>query len=123
MGNISKRFNFLRKFLACDIPFRVMRRRDVRFPHAVGVVVSNAAEIGRDVTIFQNVTIGGKESGARAGFPKIGDGVTIYAGAIVIGGVAVGDGATIGAGAVVLDDVPVGATVVGSPARVVSSSR
>jgi serine O-acetyltransferase len=111
MRNLSKRFNFLRKFLACDMPFSLMRRRDVRFPHAVGVVVSNAATIGRNVTIFQNVTIGGKESGANQGFPKIGDSVTIYAGAIVVGGVTIGEGATIGANATVTKDVPPGATV------------
>ena len=106
-----KRLNFLRAIFASDIPWALLRRRDVRFPHAVGVVVSNAATIGRNVTVFQNVTIGGKETGSNVGFPKIGDNVTIFAGAIVVGGITIGDGATIGAGAIVTKDVAPGATV------------
>ncbi len=50
---------------------------------------------------------------------RIGDRVTIGAGAIVLGPITVGDDAVIGAGAVVVDDVPDGAVVVGNPARVV----
>jgi len=50
---------------------------------------------------------------------RIGDGVWIGIGAIVLKGVQVGDGARIGAGAVVARDVPPGATVEGNPARVV----
>ncbi len=50
-------------------------------------------------------------------FPRIGDNVTISAGARVLGDIHVGDGATIGANAVVITNVPDGATMVGAPAR------
>ena len=52
---------------------------------------------------------------------RIGDGVHLGIGAIVLKGVTIGDGARVGAGAVVTRDVPAGASVEGNPARVVSS--
>ncbi|MGE5527587.1 MAG: serine O-acetyltransferase [Patescibacteria group bacterium] len=87
--------------------------------HGMGVVIGETAEIGRNVTLFQGVTLGGtgKERGKR--HPTIGDNVTIAAGAKVLGSFRVGDGAKIGAGAVVLREVPANSTVVGVPGRVV----
>lgn len=53
-------------------------------PHGFhGVHISRGAVIGRDVTIYQNVTIGATKEGA----PKIGNNVLIGAGAIIVGGV------------------------------------
>jgi UDP-2-acetamido-3-amino-2,3-dideoxy-glucuronate N-acetyltransferase len=48
-------------------------------------------------------------------------GATIGSGATILGGVRIGAGATVGAGAVVTKDVAAGATVVGNPARPISS--
>lgn len=89
--------------------------------HATGVVIGETAVVGDDVSILQNVTLGGtgKQTGDR--HPKIGSGVLLSAGAKVLGNVAVGDGAKIGAGSVVLASVPAGATAVGVPARLVRS--
>lgn len=89
--------------------------------HATGVVIGETAVVGDDVSILQNVTLGGtgKETGDR--HPKIGSGVLLSAGAKVLGNVAVGDGAKVGAGSVVLAPVPAGTTAVGVPARVVRS--
>lgn len=89
----------------------------VHLPHPYNVVVHPDAGIGKEVTIYHNVTIGRKHSGAKAGVPTISDEVTIFPHAVVLGSIVVGRGATIGAAAVVLDDVPRGATVVGNPAR------
>lgn len=58
------------------------------------------------------------ESGGsfRAGKPRLGDGVTLYAKSSVLGPVVVGDGARIGAHALVLRDVPAGQVAKGVPA-------
>lgn len=52
---------------------------------------------------------------------EIGERCWIGGGAIILAGVTIGDGAIVGAGSVVTKDVPTGATVVGSPARIVSA--
>jgi acetyltransferase-like isoleucine patch superfamily enzyme len=46
-------------------------------------------------------------------------GASIGANATIVCGITIGEGAMIGAGAVVTKDVPAGATVVGSPAKLV----
>jgi maltose O-acetyltransferase len=64
-----------------------------------------------------------RRSGLEFGRPvRIGDNVWIGGGAIILPGATVGDDATIGAGSVVTRDVPPGVTVVGNPARRVSSA-
>lgn len=47
-------------------------------------------------------------------------GAAIGSGAVILGGVEIGENALVGAGAVVTRDVPPGATVAGSPARVLN---
>ena len=85
--------------------------------HGTGVVIGETAVVGDDVSMLQNVTLGGtgKECGNR--HPKIGRGVLIGAGAKILGNINVGEGAKIGAGSVVLQHVPPHTTVVGIPAR------
>jgi serine O-acetyltransferase len=84
--------------------------------HATGIVVGAFVEIGDEVTILQNVTIGRKGTPAvRA--PRIGRGVYLSTGATILGDISIGDFAKIGAGAVVTTNVPAGCTAVGVPAR------
>lgn len=73
-----------------------------------------ARSIGENFVVGQHVVVGYRGQGE---LPTIGDNVSIYVGAIVMGNVSIGDGATVGAGAVVTSDVPSGATVVPMPAR------
>lgn len=73
-----------------------------------------AKSIGENFVLAQHVLLGYRRAHE---YPTIGDDVTIYVGAIIIGDITVGDRATIGAGAVVANDVPSGTTVVGLPAR------
>jgi serine O-acetyltransferase len=82
-------------------------------PHPVGTVVM-AVSLGSRCHLISGVTIGMRTVQA---FPRIGDNVTISAGARVLGDIYVGDGATIGANAVVITNVPDGATMVGAPAQ------
>ena len=85
-------------------------------PHGVGLVVGGTTVIGQDCTLLQGVTLGEARFDSD-GCPRIGDRVTLGAGARVLGEIHVGDDAFVGAGAVVLDDVPAGHVAVGVPAR------
>lgn len=87
--------------------------------HGTGIVIGETAELGKNVTLYQGVTLGGtgKEKGKR--HPTIGNNVVVATGAKVLGSFKVGDHAKIGAGSVVLREVPPYATVVGIPGRIV----
>ena len=87
--------------------------------HGMGVVIGETAEVGDDVMMYHQVTLGGtgKECGKR--HPTIKNGVTIAAGSKILGAITIGENAKIGANSVVLKNVPANATVVGIPARVV----
>ena len=89
--------------------------------HGMGVVIGETAEIGDDVLLYQNVTLGGtgKERGKR--HPTLGDHVVIGTGAKVLGNIHVGNYVKVGAGSVVIRSVPAYSTVVGIPGRVVRS--
>lgn len=52
---------------------------------------------------------------------RIGSGVWIGGGAIILPGVTIGDGAVIGAGSVVTQDVPGDTLALGNPARIIRS--
>ena len=91
-------------------------------PHGwQGIFISNEAKIGRDVTLFQQVTIGSNNlPGSKGeGAPVIGDHVYIGAGAKIIGGVTIGDHCRIGANAVVYTDMPPHSVAVCAPTRII----
>ena len=85
--------------------------------HGAGVVIGETTEVGDNVTLYQGVTLGGtgKETGKR--HPTLEDGVTVGAGAKVLGAVVIGENAKVGAGSIVIHDVPADSTVVGNPGR------
>ena len=98
--------------------------------HGMGVVIGETAEIGDNVTLYHDVTLGGVapsiDSDAQRGVkrhPSLQDGVIIASGAQIIGPITVGKCARVGANSVVLKDVPDHTTVVGVPARAVSASK
>ena len=105
-----------------DINPAVPLGRGIFIDHATGVVVGQTAVIEDDVSILQNVTLGGtgKESGDR--HPKIRRGVLIGAGAKILGNIEIGRCSRVAAGSVVLKSVPPNTTVAGVPARVVGQA-
>ena len=103
-------FRLYSAFLNCDIGRPLPKTTFL--PHPFGIVVSGAAEIGDDVVIGHQVTIGNRNGVLAA--PKIGDRVYIGTGAKILGPVTIGDDAMIGANAVVTKDVPAGRKVVGA---------
>lgn len=89
--------------------------------HGTGVTIGEGVVIDEDVSILQEVTLSSLPE-YHAGAPRIGRGVLLSAGAIVLGNVYIGDFAKIGAGSLVLASVPSGYTAVGVPARLISSA-
>lgn len=93
----------------------------LRLPHGLnGIIIHKKAELGNNVTMFPQVTIGANEPDFVNDVPKIGNNVFIGAGAKIFGSIFVGDNSRIGANAVVFFDVPPNATVVGNPARIIN---
>jgi len=98
-------------------PGAVIGRR-LFIDHGMGVVIGETARVGDDVMMYHDVTLGGRSLSKVRRHPTVGDGVTLGAGARVLGPVTIGAGARIGANAVVVRDVPAGAIVVGVPGQV-----
>lgn len=84
--------------------------------HGMGVVIGETAEIGDDVFLYHGVTLGGRSLAKVKRHPTIGDGVTIGAGAKVLGPITIGAGSAVGANAVVVKDAPPNSIVTGVPA-------
>ena len=112
----------LRMRLGISIPYTTRIGPGFYIGHFGGIVVNEAAVIGRNCNISQGVTIGQLNRGARKGVPVIGDAVYIGPGAAIIGAVTVGSGCAIGANAVVSRDLCRNAVAVGVPARVISTA-
>lgn len=92
-------------------------------PHGVsGIFITQSATIGKNVVIFQQVTIGANtiKDSKSYGAPSIGDNVYIGAGAKIIGGAHISDNCRIGANAVVVEDVPYNSLVVCEKSRIIT---
>lgn len=90
-----------------------------RIYHGYGTVVF-CTSIGEYCSINQGVTLGrGRPNAEGRDIPIIGNNVTIYTNAIVIGGINIGNNVDIGAGAVVTHDVPDNCVVAGVPAKTI----
>jgi serine O-acetyltransferase len=88
--------------------------------HANGIVMG-ARSLGANVTLYQQTTLGSRMADFSTDLmlrPVVEDGVTITAGAKILGPVVLGSNCVVGANAVVVRDVPPNVTVGGVPARV-----
>lgn len=117
---LAKVFSFANFLIfGLEVPARLEIGSGLVLPHTHGTILG-AGRIGRNVTIYQQVTLGAR----FADFdyivdqrPDIADGALITAGAKIIGGVRIGKNARIGANAVVTKDVPDDHIAVGVPAQ------
>ncbi len=106
----------IRIIFSAEIPCSCKLGCGVQLKHGgLGVVIHDRAVIGNNTTIFQHVTIGGREN---RGVPQIGENVYIGAGACILGNVKVGNNVKIGANSIVIKDVPDSVTVGGIPAKI-----
>ena len=97
--------------------------------HGMGVVIGETSDIGDNVTIYHNVTLGGISPSINSEnqretkrHPTLQDHVVVGSGAQVLGPIIVGKNAKIGANAVVTKDVPENGVMVGIPARNVGTA-
>ena len=73
--------------------------------HGIGVVIGETAQIGDDVMLYHNVTLGARRFATGKRHPTIGNRVVIGAGAKILGPVNVADDARISYNSVILEDV------------------
>ncbi|SMQ66118.1 serine O-acetyltransferase [Devosia lucknowensis] len=105
-----------------DINPAVVMGKGIMLDHGTGLVIGETAVVGDNVSLLQNVTLGGTGKADQDRHPKIGNGVLIGAGAKVLGNIKVGDCSRIGAGSVVLKEVPPRVTVAGVPAKIIGEA-
>lgn len=80
--------------------------------HGTGIVIGETSIIGKNVKLYQGVTLGalslakGSKMRGIKRHPTIGNDVTIYAGASILGNVNIGNNVTIGSNVFLTDDVP-----------------
>jgi serine O-acetyltransferase len=91
-------------------------RRVVLEPEG-GIVVHGNSVIGDECVIRQNVRLGSRGADRPDEAPRLGNRVSIGAGAKILGDVSIGDDARIGADAVIFSNVRPGALAVGVPIR------
>ena len=98
--------------------------------HGMGVVIGETSIVGRNVTLYHGVTLGGVMPAVNSEsqrcvkrHPTLEDNVIVGAGAQILGPVTVGAGARIGGNSVVIRDVGAGQTVVGVPAKQLGQRR
>ena len=92
--------------------------------HGMGVVIGETSDIGNNVTIYHNVTLGGIAPSINTNdqrntkrHPTLEDNVVIGSGAQILGPITIGKNSLIGANAVVTKDVPEKSIMVGIPAK------
>lgn len=91
----------------------------LRIPHPTSIVIGAKTVIGDNFTIYQNTTIGGRRTGdvKKGNQPLIGNNVTVFAGAMILGGVHVGDNVIIAANSVLMSDAEENGVYAGTPAK------
>lgn len=94
--------------------------RDFFIDHGSGVVIGETTEIGKNVTLYAGVVLGGTSLEKTKRHPTLGDNIVVGTGAKVLGPVTIGDNVRVGANSVVVNDIPPNSVVVGVPGRIIS---
>lgn len=97
----------------CDIGLGARIGRGLVLHHHAGIVIHGNVDIGENVIIRQNTTIGEKVSDCRENYIVIGDNVDISAHTCIFGlNVKIGSNVNIGAMSFIMEDVPDNCTYV-----------
>ncbi len=112
----------------CSVFYVISKRANIYIPpltrigygielgHKMSIVINGGTIIGNNVSLSHFVSIGTNHDTPAI----IGDNVYIGPNTCIVENVRIGNGVTIGAGAVVTRDIPNNATAVGSPAKVIN---
>lgn len=101
----------------CEIYYSTKIGPGFNIQHGIGTIIGPRYVIGANFMIHQGVTLGQKVLNNPSERIIIGDNVTIFAGAIVVGNLTVGDNSIIAANAVVLSDIEPNSLYAGVPAK------
>ena len=122
--------NVSRVFTSIEIHPAVIIDEGFFIDHGSGLVIGETSVIGKNVTIYQQATLGGLAPSINSDLqrnvkrhPTIGNNVIIGSGAQILGPIFIGNNSRIGTNAVVLKNVPESHTYVGIPARKVKSPQ
>ncbi len=110
-------FKLVQIITGVELPCEAVVGKNFRIDHFGGIIVSGYAVFGDDCIIRNGVTVGLRNED-KPEAPRIGNNVSIGAGAKVLGPITIGDNVKIGANAVVIKDVPSNSIAVGVPAKV-----
>ena len=98
--------------------------RNLFIDHGMGVVIGETSEIGNNVTIYHNVTLGGIAPSINSNdqrnmkrHPTLEDNVVVGSGAQILGPITIGKNSLIGSNSVVTKNVPEKSVMAGIPAR------
>jgi len=127
IGRIISQFS--RFLTGIEIHPKATIGKNLFIDHGMGVVIGETSEIGNNVTIYHNVTLGGISPSVNSDnqrnvkrHPTLKDEVVVGSGAQILGPVVIGRNAKIGANAVVTKNVPENAVMVGIPAKNVGTA-
>lgn len=109
--------NISRILTGIEIHPAVKIGKNLFIDHGAGVVIGETSVIGDNVTIYQNVTLGGRSIAKGKRHPTIGNNVVIGAGAKIIGNITINDNSKIGVGAIVVNDLAEGKVMVAEVAK------
>lgn len=101
----------------CEIYYSTEIGKGFNIMHGLGILIGPRYKIGDCFTIYQGATLGQRHKISPHETITIGNNVTVYAGAKIIGNINIGDNASISANAVLLCNVEVNATYAGIPAK------
>ena len=120
---------FARFLTGIEIHPKAKIGKNLFIDHGMGVVIGETSEIGNNVTIYHNVTLGGISPSINSNeqrdvkrHPTLEDNVVIGSGAQILGPIIIGKNSLIGSNAVVTKDVPEKSIMVGIPARKVGDA-
>jgi serine O-acetyltransferase len=114
---------FLRNKLVKDFGLHISLSAKIelglQLRHANGVVIGDGVEIGKNAIIYHQVTIGGQNlgDGNKNNYPLIGDNVTVFAGAKILGKIKISDNCIIGANSVIIRSTEPNSVYAGVPGK------